>query len=243
MRLANLSVRSGLATAVMVGVALLAWSMTPAEVPYAAGSLAAAIPTQFGDWREVESDVTQVSPTDTQDAARDINNPYDEIVMRTYSNSKGEIIFLALAYGGRQRQEVKIHRPELCYVAQGFKLIQRSPITLENPQSFRPVRAERMLVQAPGRTEAVSYWIRIGDIYSQSAWLTRYYIFKQGIRGRIPDGILVRVSQIVNDPGQVDNQLFSRQEAFVADLTQAMAPRSRRLLLVQPQGFSVQGRG
>ena len=105
MRLADLSIRSGLSAAAMVGAAMLAGSMTPVEVPYAAGSLAAVIPTRFADWREVKSDVAQVSPTVNQDAARDINNPYDEIVMRTYSNSRGETVFLALAYGANQRQE------------------------------------------------------------------------------------------------------------------------------------------
>ena len=77
-------------------------------------------------------------------------------------------VMLALAYGVNQRQEVKIHRPELCYVSQGFKLLERSQVALSAAQAALPVRAQRMLVQAPGRAEAVSYWIRIGDMYSTS---------------------------------------------------------------------------
>jgi len=42
--------------------------------------------------------------------------------MRAYQNSQGQIVYLALAWGEQQRQEVKIHRPDLCYVAQGFKV-------------------------------------------------------------------------------------------------------------------------
>jgi EpsI family protein len=221
----------------MLAAALLTRWLTPVQVPYVLGSLAAAIPTRFGEWREVKADVAQVNPDiNQQETARDMNNPYDEVLMRTYANSRGETLLLALAYGVNQRQEVKIHRPDLCYVAQGFKLVGRNPVVLSNPEALRPVRAERLLFQAPGRTEAVSYWIRIGDLYSQSAWSTRYYIFKQGIKGRSLDGILVRVSQVVADRSQVNEQLFARQEAFIADLTQAMAPERRGLLLVAPKG-------
>jgi EpsI family protein len=225
--------RAGFVAVAMGAVALLTWCMTPAATSYVPGSLAAAVPTSFGDWREIKTDVVQVNPTLGQAAERGMDNPYDEVVMRTYSNSRGDRVMLALAYGVNQRQEVKIHRPELCYVSQGFRLLERFPVTLHADAPF-PVSAQRMVVQAPGRAEAVSYWIRIGDTYSRSPWATRFYIFKQGLKGHSLDGILVRVSQVVADRGHVNDAVFARQEAFIAELTRAMGPRQRGLLLVEP---------
>ncbi len=97
-----------------------------------------------------------------------------------------------------------------------------------------PIEGERMLVQSTARMEAVSYWIRIGGLYSKNPWATRYYIFEQGLKGRALDGILVRVSQLVADPAQVSEQVYSRQERFVTDLVGALPPAARRLLLAGP---------
>ncbi len=57
-----------------------------------------------------------------------MDRPYDDVLMRAYGNSQGDIVLLAVAYGRNQRQEVKIHRPDVCYTAQGFQLVERSPI-------------------------------------------------------------------------------------------------------------------
>jgi EpsI family protein len=214
--------------------------MKPADMSHVPGSLASAVPTSFGDWREIKTDVAQINPTVGEAVERGMDNPYDEIVMRTYSNSRGDVVMLALAYGVNQRQEVKIHRPELCYVSQGFRLLERSEVTLHAGAS-RPISAQRMLVQAPGRAEAVSYWIRIGNTYSRSPWATRFYIFKQGLRGHSLDGILVRVSQVVEDRGHAGDAVYARQEAFIADLTRAMGPDQRGFLLVDPGTDPQQG--
>lgn len=87
-----------------------------------------------------------------------------------------------------------------------------------------------MLVAAPGRVEAVSYWIRIGSSYSPSAWTTRYRIFSDGLRGRIPDGMLVRVSTIVPSAESAVPATYRLQEGFLAELVAAGPPDARGLL-------------
>jgi EpsI family protein len=122
-------------------------------------------------------------------------------------------------------------------VAQGFKVIKRWPSAFAVPspavsrQSGSAQDGARMLVQAPGRTEAVSYWIRIGRSYSGNAWATRYYIFKQGLNRRSVDGILVRVSQIIDTPEAASESRYRLQEQFVADLVNAMPPAAQLLLV------------
>jgi EpsI family protein len=233
MRQLNASTAVRLVSVAMLAAAAAAWCLTPRVLPYVVGSLSESVPARFGDWTQIKTNVVQVNPTVNQDGPRDMNNPYDDVLMRTYANSHGEVVLLALAYGRSQRQEVKIHRPDLCYVAQGFKLLKHARTVFPGQNySAAPITGDRMLVQATGRVEAVSYWIRIGNIYSRSAWATRYYIFIQGIRGRALDGILVRVSQIIGDSDDASEQVYSRQEQFVADLLGAMTPAGRSMLLV-----------
>jgi hypothetical protein len=77
------------------------------------------------------------------------------------------------------------------------------------------------------------YWVRIGDTVSRSAWQTRWYILREGVAGRIPDGILVRTSQVVRSAGQKEASV-AVQQRFLTDLLGALPPAQRALLA--PQG-------
>jgi len=193
--------------------------------------LAQTVPSVFGEWREVSSVTEQVDPDKNADEPS-MDRPYDDVLMRTYGNARGDVVLLTLAYGRNQRQEVKIHRPDVCYTAQGFSLINRSHVAFPvTGLSGRRVESMRMLVSAPGRTEAVSYWIRIGDVFSDNAWAIRYHIFQQGISGRAVDGMLVRVSQIVSGADAASAERYRVQERFLADLVRALPKSARRQLV------------
>jgi EpsI family protein len=226
-----LSVRNAVGLS-MVAAMLLAWWLTPQPSTLGTPDFAQIVPTAFGDWREIGNSMQPVDPTRNEDGTRDAQNPYDEVLMRTYANSRGDVVMMALAYGRVQRQEVKIHRPELCYLSQGFSLVSRAPVVFPSTTARAPVQGERMLVQADGRVEAVSYWIRIGEMYSRSPWETRYYIFEQGLKRREIDGVLVRVSQIVDGASSASEQRYELQERFIAELIQAIPSGSRHLLTV-----------
>jgi EpsI family protein len=202
--------------------------------PLTADSLAVlsqSVPSAFGDWKEVSSVAEQVDPARNPDEPS-MDRPYDDVLMRAYGNSRGDVVLLTLAYGRNQRQEVKIHRPDVCYTAQGFELVSRSPVSFPvKGFAGRPVEGMRMLVSAPGRTEAVSYWIRIGDVFTDNAWAIRYHIFQQGISGRAVDGVLVRASQIVSGPEAAPADLYRLQERFLAEMVRALPQSARRQLV------------
>jgi EpsI family protein len=224
-------------TSAILGVTMLATAVAVRLLqpePIAAGSqpsLAASVPSSFGDWKEVSSITEQVDPARSADEPS-MDRPYDDVLMRTYGNSRGDIVLLTLAYGRNQRQEVKIHRPDVCYTAQGFQLVNRSVVSFPvTGLAGRPVEGMRMLVSAPGRMEAVSYWIRIGDVFTDNAWAIRYHIFQQGIAGRAVDGMLVRASQIVPGAGTASPERYRLQERFLADLVRALPKPARRQLV------------
>jgi len=224
-------------TSAILGVTMLATAVAVRLLqpePVAASSqpiLAQTVPSAFGDWKEVSSVAEQVDPARNADEPS-MDRPYDDVLMRTYGNSRGDIVLLTLAYGRNQRQEVKIHRPDVCYTAQGFQLVSRRAVSFPvTGLGGRPVEGMRMLVSAPGRMEAVSYWIRIGDVFTDNAWAIRYHIFQQGIAGRAVDGMLVRASQIVSGADAASPERYRVQERFLADLVRALPKPARRQLV------------
>jgi EpsI family protein len=214
----------------MLLAATAAWLLTPHARPHGVTPpLAALVPVRIGEWREIELGEPPVDPRVQGEGETDREAPYDDVLMRGYANARGDVLLLALAYGAHQRQEVKIHRPELCYTAQGFEVLRRSPVDVPLAAAA-PARGARMLVRGADRVEAVSYWIRIGDLYSRSAWRTRSHLFSEGLRGRIVDGMLVRVSQVVPDAAAATPERFDLQERFLGELVRALPAESRALL-------------
>jgi len=88
-----------------------------------------------------------------------------------------------------------------------------------------------MVVQSASRVEAVSYWIRIGDIFSENAWVTRSHLLEEGLRGHILDGILVRSSQIVANAEEDSERSYQLQEDFLSQLVRASPPAVAGLLI------------
>jgi EpsI family protein len=194
-------------------------------------SLDATVPKRFGDWVEVPSPYVQVDLSVRREGDLSTDQPYDETVMRTYRNAKGQQVMLALAYGKRQRQEVKVHRPDLCYVAQGYRVDSLVPTQFDVRRGAgAKIDGKRMIANNRGRTEAVAYWIRIGHLYSESAWETRGHILREGLQGRVPDGILVRASAPLGGPAEAA-AVFPVLEAFLVDLVSAMPADASSLLV------------
>jgi EpsI family protein len=193
-----------------------------------APDLEATTPLQFGDWKAQTSPFAQVRLATGDDAGG--NEPYDQVVTRTYVNGRGQQVMLALAWGERQRQEVKVHRPDLCYVAQGYKVVQLTPANFPALQSIAGrVTGKHMVAMERRGGEAVAYWIRIGSLYSENAFETRTYILKEGLAGRVPDGILVRASVRIQTESEAATA-FPILEQFLTEFVAASPPNARALL-------------
>ena len=218
----------------MIAASLLAIAATPRthEVPEDAVNLAKMVPSEFGRWKEMKTGVVQIDLAPRDGEQRTTDQPYDQVLMRSYERDDGAIVMLALAYGRSQRQEVKIHRPELCYIAQGFEVVNRekTQVTLA-PGTTVP--AYHLTTRTHGRLEPVTYWIRIGDIIAESAWQSRWKIFTDGLTGTVPDGLLVRASSAL--PMDTDlGPVYIVQNEFLADLFQSMKSGDRQVLSGAP---------
>ena len=100
---------------------------------------------------------------------------------------------LSLAYGGDQSHDTQIHKPEVCYPAQGFRLLSSKKDTV---QLLGSVPVMRIITELGPRHEPVTYWIRVGDKVVRGAIEQNLTPTSIAMGGHIPDGLLFRVSEI-----------------------------------------------
>lgn len=205
-------------------------SMRPEAEAEPAPPLAALIPERFGDWTAEPQPGTQVLlvPDALDDPAAAQDASYDDVLMRTYRRVDGTRIMAAFAYGRRQTQEVKIHRPELCYYAQGFEVRSLGLRDVQLSPTMK-LGVPTLVTQNRARTEVVTYWIRLGDHLASSAWDMRAQILRDGLGGRVPDGLLVRASSLAAAEAEVGREL-THQETFLRDLYAAVPAATQRFL-------------
>jgi len=184
--------------------------------------LEALLPEAFGHWTVDRSIVPlAVSP----EVAQMLTTIYDRTVARTYVNERRERIMLSVAYGANQSRALQLHKPEVCYSAQGFRITAIEKGQWQLPGAVIPTMH---LVGVLGpRVEPVTYWMRIGDDIARG-WLEQNKVrLKYGTRGLIPDGVLFRVSNISGQP----QEAYELQRQFVEELVVAMNPKAREVFL------------
>ena len=186
-------------------------------------SLESMVPRQIGDWREVPQSHVQVVNPQTQEL---LDKLYSEIVTRTYVNGGGYRVMLSLAYGSDQRGALQAHKPEVCYPAQGF-VIKNDEVGLLVTSSGE-ISVRRLFAVLGARQEPVTYWFTIGDkaVEGKSHVYRRIVEFSYVLTGRIPDGMLFRVSSI--DPDR--SRAYTMHEQFVDQLLHAVPPAERKRL-------------
>jgi EpsI family protein len=192
--------------------------------------LATLIPERFGAWTAEPEAVSQVwlVPNEAGEAVAAQAASYDDVLMRTYRRDDGARVMVALAYGSRQTQEVKIHRPELCYYAQGFDVVAHGRRDVRFSDSSG-VESRALVTRNRSRIEIVTYWIRLGDAVVHDPWTLRWAIFDEGLGGSVPDGLLVRTSSLTRSAEQAEAELDLQHE-FLADLFRELPPATQRFL-------------
>ena len=182
-------------------------------------NLEGMFPKAFGDWAVDEGMPVQLIAPDTQAM---LNKIYNQILSRTYLNrSTGERVMLSVAYGGDQADATRAHRPEVCYPAQGFQIIDDQRGATDS--SEHQIKVRRLVAKLGGRVEPITYWIMVGDRIALSGTEQKLAQLSYTTRGVIPDGMLVRVSTIDSNA----QKAYGVQDAFIAQMTRGMTPESR----------------
>lgn len=128
---------------------------------------------------------------------------------------------LSVAYGGDQSDGTRAHLPEVCYPAQGFQITAKANGQLK--LANRAVAVRQLMTNMGPRNEPVTYWLVVGDQVTVSRTDQKLAQFRLGLKGLIPDGMLVRVSNI--DANMTHG--YQIQSAFLSEMADAIPEASR----------------
>ena len=110
------------------------------------------IPKQFGDWKYDETVMPLIANPEQEAKIKEI---YNQTLTRTYINSQGERIMLSIAYGGDQSDSMAVHKPEVCYPAQGFQILKNRNDVFSTGAGEIPVK--RLIATQGRRIEPITY--------------------------------------------------------------------------------------
>lgn len=188
-------------------------------------NLGAMVPTTFGEWKEQVNITEQIiNPQQKQM----LDKLYSETLSRTYVDRAGYSIMLTIAYGKNQSDTLAMHKPEVCYPAQGFTLLSKQPLGLDIQGS--PIAITRLTTSLGQRFEPITYWTVVGDRIITGTTSKKLAEINYALHNRIPDGMLVRLSSI----DKVTDNAFAIQAQFANQLAQAIPVEHRRRFVGAP---------
>ena len=220
-----------LASIAILGSAVLAEVLAPRELmarTSASLNLENDIPKKFGTWTLVPN-ITPVTPADPEGYVEpDANSAkiYSQEVARGYTDGRGNIVMLMVAYGPVQNFRLKAHRPEFCYTAAGFRVSNKIGAELAYRDGAQPIKMTRLIAERESRFEPISYWMRVGNDIATGVVDRQLIRLKYGLRGIIPDGALIRVSTV----GLSREASYKLQDQFIRDHLAAAPPQDVKFL-------------
>jgi EpsI family protein len=182
------------------------------------------IPREFENWKiDPSSELLMINP-ETEGLLKKI---YNQTLSRTYINSKGERVMLSIAYGSGQSTDLHVHRPEICYTAGGFDIGEMKKSYVETAIGRIPVM--HLVAKQGARIEPITYWIRVGDSLTRGWVQQKLTAIAYGLTGKIPDGLLFRVSTISSN----EQDAFRIQQVFLNSILQSVKSEDRYWLVGQ----------
>jgi EpsI family protein len=183
------------------------------------------IPRQFGEWLELPNATRSIpDPVQTEALARF----YSQTVSRTYANRRGYRIMLSLAYGEEQTDSMRVHSPEVCYPAQGFEMSR--PFVKWIAISEQRIPVTQVVATQGSRVEPLTYFISVGDRVVEPNTSRKIAQLSYGLKGQIPDGLLVRVSSIDAET----DKAFEIQKDFLLSLHGSLNAEKRQAVFGTP---------
>ncbi len=213
----------------MVLSSVLAKVMTPVDTSLGRQvqvNLETLIPKEFNGWKLDLSNVSSIINPEIKGGLAEI---YNQTLSRIYVNKQGQYIMLSIAYGDVQKTDMHAHRPEICYAAGGFHIGKMTKAFVDTAVGRIPVM--HLVAKQGARNEPITYWIRVGDSLTRGWIEQKLTAIVYGLSGKVPDGLLVRVSSISND----EQASYRIQQAFLNALLLAVR-REDRFWLVGHRG-------
>jgi EpsI family protein len=182
-----------LGSALLIGGGLTALRQPHASArPVPGDRFEAMIPAKVGGWTSHKSAEVILPP---RDEASD--KLYQNLETRIYVGDGLPSVMFLCAYSSVQQNDVQVHRPEICYPASGYPIIKNIAKTIA--VDGKQVNARFLIADRGGAREMILYWIRVGDRFPVDWRGQRIEMAKANLAGTIPDGVLLRISTILDD--------------------------------------------
>lgn len=188
------------------------------ELRLGSSNLEDLVPKAFAGWRFEAASGLVLPP---QDQLRD--KIYSQLLTRVYAREDGASVMLLIAYSGSQDGAIQVHRPEVCYPASGYDLTRIDQHTVPLTGALR-VPGQFIVAETGLRREQLIYWTRMGDRFPTRWSEQRLAVLEQNLDGVIPDGVLVRISTLIEGDAQ---PLLDR---FAGDLYRSVGTRMKNVL-------------
>jgi len=177
------------------------------------------VPSVIAGWA-IDASIVPLLPDASLQARLD--SLYSQLLARTYVNARGQRVMLSIAYGADQSSEATaVHRPEFCYSAQGFRVSSAGRHLLALGQ--QRIEVQRLIGEMGGRFEPITYWVTLDEHATLPGLSRKLDQLRYGLKGQIPDGMLLRVSTV----GLPQEQSFAVQQEFLEALYEAVSPPVR----------------
>lgn len=214
-----------LAIIAILGAAVAAHAMIPrlhfGKSPTQA-DLEAMIPKNFGQWTYDPSIRLVQPPGETLSKLI-----YNVELARGFRDPSGHLVMLLIAYGASQSDRLQLHRPEICYSAQGFRVSDIKTVNLNLGGGLPPLPVRHLLAKREDRVEPITYWMRLGDTIATGPVERQVLKVKYGLKGYITDGALIRLSTVNLSP----ELGFEVQTNFIRDFLHHVDADTRRFII------------
>jgi EpsI family protein len=178
------------------------------------------IPRKIAGW-EFEGKGGLVLPP--EDTLRD--RIYNHLLTRYYASAFDVPVMLLIAYSGQQDGMLQVHRPEVCYPAGGYNLLENHIEPLDAGGGLI-VPTHYISARSTSRYEQLIYWTRIGNAFPERWWQQHVAVAEENLKGRVPDGVLVRMSTAAPS----DKDAIAVLTRFAHALFAQLSPQARRVL-------------
>ena len=225
--------RSMIAGGLLAGVGVIANWRRP-DIPFRMISdarLDPLFPARIADWAYQTSGGLVLPPAD-----QITDRHYNAVLTRYYASPTQLPVMLLVAYSGTQDGMLQVHRPEACYPAAGYELVEQRTMPLDAGHGLQ-VPARYIAARSVSRQEQLIYWTRIGNDFPTGWWAQHWAVAKANLNGRVPDGVLVRISTIAPD----DETAMVALKRFISALLPRLSPAARRLMFGEAGALLTQG--
>lgn len=177
-------------------------------------------PKKIDDWEYEGSNGLILPPPDQ---LRD--RIYNSLLTRYYASPTTLPIMMLIAYSGQQDGVLQVHRPEVCYPASGYDIVESHIDPLDTGHGLT-IPSHFISARSNSRHEQLIYWTRIGNAFPARWWQQHVAVAEENLHGRVPDGVLVRISTAASS----DKDALIVLNRFTQSMLAMLTPPALRVL-------------